>query len=202
MWYYARFLRFGVVRWSSSDNGPPFQSTSFVSFWENKGVRVRKSIPLSPQSNGGVERQNQGILKAVSASKIDGQNWRIALENYVHKHNTIVPHARLGITPFELMVGWKFRGTFPSLWSTSCKITDREDIRERDAESKLVSKKYMDAARGAKESDLQVGDTVLLAQQKKIKGMRLFRRNDIKLFLVMDQKLLSWVVEASNIAEM
>lgn len=129
-----------------SDNGPPFQSSSFISFWENKGVRVRKAIPLSPQSNGGVERQNQGILKAVSASKIDGQNWRRALQNYVHRHNTIVPHARLGVTPFELMVGWKFRGTFPSLWSTS--KMDRIDIRERDAEFKLMSKKiYRRSAR-------------------------------------------------------
>ncbi|XP_055527531.1 uncharacterized protein K02A2.6-like [Wyeomyia smithii] len=64
-----------------SDNGPPFQSSAFISHWENKGIRVRKSIPLCPQTNGLVERQNQGIIKAMAASRIDGENWKSALKD-------------------------------------------------------------------------------------------------------------------------
>lgn len=131
---------------------------------------MRKAVPLSPQSKGVGERQNQGIIKALAASRVDAENWRIALQRYVHNHNTLVPHARLNATPFELMVGWKFRGTFPSLWNNSTeKELDRINIRELDSETKLLSKKDADTVRGAKDSDIKIGDIVLLYQQKKSK---------------------------------
>lgn len=169
------FKLWGCPEIMQSDNGPPFKSANFCDFWEEKGVKIRKAIPLSPQSNGMIERQNQGIIKALAAARIDGVHWRMALDRYVHKHNTLVPHARLNVTPFELMVGWRFRGTFPSLWKEGDGQTlDRTDLREKDSEAKLVSKKHADMARGAKEADINIGDVVLLHQQRKTKTDRSF----------------------------
>lgn len=165
------FLVWGYPLIIQSDNGPPFQSDLFVKTWKNRGIAIQKSIPMSPQSNGAIERQNQGIKKALAASKLDNCNWRIALERYVHNHNKVRPLSRLGVTPFELLVGWKYRGTFPCLWEASAdNDLDREEIREKDAFSKQESKRYTDSKRGAKESNLAVGDRVVLAQQKRLKS--------------------------------
>lgn len=156
-----------------SDNGPPFQSERFIKTWENRGVKIWKSIPLSAQSNGAVERQNKGIKDALAAARIEKVNWRSALDRYVHMHNKVRPLTRLGVTPFELLVGWKFRGTFPHLWETRGEL-DRTDIREKDALSKLESKQYADERRGAKTSNIVVGDTVVISRQKRLKSDPMF----------------------------
>lgn len=123
-------------------------------------MKVRKSIPLSAQSNGAIERQNQGVIKALAAAKQEGRPWRMALDEYIHAHNTRKHHSRLGVTPFELLVGWRYRGTFPCLWNWKNKL-DSNTVRENDAFSKLVSKEFADSRRGAKESNIMVGDIVL-----------------------------------------
>ncbi|XP_055611719.1 uncharacterized protein K02A2.6-like isoform X1 [Uranotaenia lowii] len=50
------FSRFGLPDVIVSDNGPPYNSQQFVLFMEKHGIKVYKSPPYHPQSNGQAER--------------------------------------------------------------------------------------------------------------------------------------------------
>ncbi|XP_053689881.1 uncharacterized protein K02A2.6-like [Sabethes cyaneus] len=50
------FTRFGLPDVVVTDNGPPFNSQQFISFLERQGIKVMKSPPYHPQSNGQAER--------------------------------------------------------------------------------------------------------------------------------------------------
>ena len=50
------FARFGLPDVMVTDGGPPFNSKEFSSFLEKHGVKVMKSPPYNPSSNGQAER--------------------------------------------------------------------------------------------------------------------------------------------------
>ncbi|XP_058445439.1 uncharacterized protein K02A2.6-like [Malaya genurostris] len=52
----AIFARFGLPDVLVSDGGPPFNSYGFVNFLEKQGIKVFKSPPYNPSSNGQAER--------------------------------------------------------------------------------------------------------------------------------------------------
>ena len=50
------FARFGLPDVIVTDGGPPFNSKDLVAFFEKHGIRVMKSPPYNPSSNGQAER--------------------------------------------------------------------------------------------------------------------------------------------------
>ncbi|XP_062714735.1 uncharacterized protein K02A2.6-like isoform X1 [Aedes albopictus] len=52
----AIFSRFGLPDVLVTDGGPPFNSSHFVKFMERQGIKVMKSPPYNPSSNGQAER--------------------------------------------------------------------------------------------------------------------------------------------------
>jgi len=73
-----------------------------------------------------------------------------------------IEHTTTGKSPAELLFNRKIRGKLPNL-SEACKD---QQVCDRDAEEKAKAKKYADDRRGAQYSKVNVGDTVLVQQEK------------------------------------
>ncbi|XP_055589748.1 uncharacterized protein K02A2.6-like [Uranotaenia lowii] len=142
------------------DNGPPFASQEFASYCANKNIRLVHSIPYWPQMNGLVERQNQGLLRALRIAKTTNKDWRASLKEYVQMYNS-TPHTVTGKAPIELMTGRPIKDLLPSI-RTDPYLYREEAVRERDAVEKLKGKKYADSRRHATPSDIKVNDTVIV----------------------------------------
>ncbi|XP_062545329.1 uncharacterized protein K02A2.6-like isoform X1 [Armigeres subalbatus] len=69
----AIFARFGLPDVVVTDGGPPFNSFPFIKFLENQGIKVMKSPPYNPQSNGQAERMVRLIKEVFKKYLLDPQ---------------------------------------------------------------------------------------------------------------------------------
>lgn len=143
-----------------TDNGPPFASVEFSNYCTSKNIRLVRTIPYWPQMNGLVERQNQGILRALRIAKSMKVDWRKAVDEYVYSYNT-TPHSVTGKSPMELLTGRPVKDLLPSLRTEPYWKRD-EGTRDKDTIKKMQGKLYADKQRHAKESDIVVGDSVMI----------------------------------------
>lgn len=163
------FIIWGRPQIIQTDNGPPFNSPQFTSDWESQSVTHRTVVPYSPFMNGMIERHNEGIIKAVTAALAEEGNngWRDAIQQYVTVYNNERTHTSTGISPFELMTGRKYQGFFPSLSSLTSRSMINEEARDKDALAKLKAKLHADKTRQAKDSDIETGDWVYIADKNR-----------------------------------
>ena len=161
------FTSHGLPEVLVSDNGVQFTSSEFSQFMSNNGIHHRKVTPYSPQANGEVERQNRTILQAIRAFVQEGKSWKKELNTFLFAYRT-TPHSVTGISPAELMYGSKLRTKLPDMSHSNSNVVEGE-IRDRDCLRKDKGKDYFDQRKHVKESDLQIGDTVILRQSKENK---------------------------------
>ena len=76
----AIFRTHGLAEALRSDNGPPFASKEF------EGISHKKGVPYWLQSNREVEHGNETILKIVQIARLEGKDWRKALENFLFQY--------------------------------------------------------------------------------------------------------------------
>jgi Integrase core domain len=163
-WHTNKALKTEFDTWGNpevirADNGPPFNSKEFKEACNDRNIQVENTIPLWPQMNGEVERQNRGIRRVMQIAKVEKRPWREALKEYIHAYN-IRPHTVTQKAPLELMTGRTVRDLLPTKESQSTKLN--EDIRERDAVEKLKGKLYSDTKRHAHLTNIEVGDKVMM----------------------------------------
>ena len=198
--YYSRFVEFSIMKSTTSekvilelerifsvhglplsmktDNGPQFVSEEFENFLTENQIEHRTSIPLWPQANGEVERQNRSILKALKIANAEKKNLKRELYKYLLAYHS-TPHQTTGVPPAELMFKRKIRSKLPQLESV-VRTKSNEQVRDRDQISKQKGKEYADHKRHAKYTDIHVGDEVLLKQKKQDKLTTTFEAEPYK----------------------
>lgn len=156
------FSVLGFPRSLTCDNGQPFASSEFKEFCVEFNIKIFHTPPYWPQANGLVEKQNSGIKKRLQISKAVGsKNWQSdLLFDYLIMYRS-TPQDTTGKSPFELMFGRKMQDKIPALLKPQGGALDKE-VRERDKQLKEKGKRESDKRRGAKQSDIDVGDCVLL----------------------------------------
>ncbi|XP_046383928.1 uncharacterized protein K02A2.6-like [Ischnura elegans] len=62
---------FGIPQEIVTDNGPPFQSREFLEFCEKNGIKVTKSPPYHPASNGLAERSVRTLKESLGKQVVE-----------------------------------------------------------------------------------------------------------------------------------
>lgn len=154
------FCRLGFPRTMTLDNGRQFISEELQLYCKQNNIHLNFSAPYWPQENGEVERQNRAVLKRLKISQIYERNWKDDLMQYLTMYYA-TPHCTTGKPPAELMYGRQIRDKLPLLYNEDCHFGIDEEVRDKDTIGKYKQKVYVDAKRGATNSNIKVGDRVL-----------------------------------------
>ena len=185
------FSRHGLPITIKSDNGPQFRSSEFREYCKQHGITHHKVTAKWAQANGEVERQNRSLLKRLQIAQAKNKPWRAELRKYLTSYRSN-PHTTTGRSPAELLFNRKVRGKIPDL--TIEHVYDHE-VHDRDAEQKAKTKDYVDTRRRASYSNVEVGDEVLVQQDKTTKLSTAFNPNPFK---VVSKSGNSVIIESSS----
>lgn len=122
----------------------------------------RTTTPLWPQANGEVERQNRTLLKAIKVAQVEKRDWKKELNRFLLAYRS-TPHSTTGETPAKSMFGRQIKCKLPVLSEDN---QSHHEIRDRDSERKQTVKDFADQKRNVSESDISVGDQVLLRRPR------------------------------------
>lgn len=82
--FVALFARFGLPDVVVTDGGPPFNSSGFVSFLEKQGIKVMKSPPYHPASNGQAERSVRLVKEVLKKFLLDHAVANLQMEDQIN----------------------------------------------------------------------------------------------------------------------
>ena len=168
------FAVHGIPHKIVSDNGPPFNSDEFNKYMKILGIEHHLVTPYWPQVNGEVERFNQPLKKTIQAAVVEGKIWRQELNRFLLQYRT-TPHCTTKVPPSELLFNRKIRGKLPSI-ERKLVVYRHKEARENETKSQAYHKSYPDSRRNVKESNIEVGDTVLVKQKRKDKFSSRFNK--------------------------
>ena len=104
------------------------------------------------------------LNKVIITAHTEQLNWKQQLYRFLRNYRA-TPHASTDKTPAELLFGRKMRIKLPEVSPT---VID-SDLKCKDATAKRKMKEYTDDRNNAKPATFQIGDDVLVRQQKRNK---------------------------------
>ena len=158
------FSTHGIPETVSSDNGPPFPSHDLEQYAKHMGFRLTPVPPDDPQSNGLVENFIKSLCKIIHAAVAEGKNTRSELYNYLLQYRA-TPHTTTGKSPAEMIFNRKIQTKLPQLYIT-CEDEDRTATRRFHDQNRMKQKQYFEKRYKARPKTINIGDQVLLKQQK------------------------------------
>ena len=158
------FATHGVPEKIVHDNGPPYSSAAWSAFASSSGFTSQACTPEHPQSNGLAEKMMASIAKLVHASLAENKDPKLEIHRFLMNYRN-TPHPSTGHTPSRLLMGRIIKTKIPTLIPDASGDV-HEEVKRRIRHSKRRAKQYADKRRRAKDRDVQVGDRVLIAQDK------------------------------------
>ncbi|XP_046858634.1 uncharacterized protein K02A2.6-like [Xenia sp. Carnegie-2017] len=157
----------GIPLKFKSDNGPPFNSKEFSKYLHKLGVKHETSIPEWPQGNSEAEAFMKPLAKAIKTARAEHRNWTQELSRFLLSYRT-TPHCSTNVPPAQLLFNRPLRGILPMLNPKDKVLNRHKEAQANNFEAKSKGRELANKRR-TKESDIRVGDKVLLKQRKKDK---------------------------------
>ncbi|KAK6009952.1 integrase core domain protein, partial [Ostertagia ostertagi] len=104
------FAYHGLPEQMVSDNGPPFSSTRFKKFCQERNIELTLTSPYHPNSNGEAERFVQTFKKGWYKGLRDGKKPGDILAGLLFEYR-VTPHPATGKSPAEILMGRELRTT-------------------------------------------------------------------------------------------
>ena len=173
-----QFSSRGIPDKLKDDNGTPFQSAEFAQFAEILGFEHQKVTRYCPEANSGAENFMKNLGKVCRSAQLEGKPWRKELQKYFRNYRA-TPHSTTGISTATALNECPLKTKLPEIPI----LSDEKKIVENDKIAKASMKRYAERCCNIKDSDLKVGEKVIMKNALKT-GMlqiplRLSRRKDL-----------------------
>ena len=158
------WARFGIPEKVIHDGGPPYNSHEWRAYAKEKGFNLELCTPEHPQSNGMAEKMMASLAKITHAAIAEGVKPCEVLSTFLMSYRS-TPHGSTGKSPSQLLMKKELKTKIPCVDSLKEGVRDKS-VEEIDSAEKAKHKKYADKRRRARESEIKVGDNVLVKQKK------------------------------------
>ena len=158
------FSTHGIPETLSTDNGPSYLSDGLKGYAREMGFELDPVTPKDPQSNSFAENFVKSLCKLIHASIAENKDPKKELNRFL-LHYRATPHLTTGRSPAEMLFNRKIKTKLPTFPHYD-ESKERKDIRENHDKRKSRQKHYFDKRRRATKKPINVGDKVLVRQEK------------------------------------